>query len=91
MEQLKTFLENIIMSNYISTKNNFIYYNKCEGGCLKRAPLTNTHSYKCCNSITNLTACIEFYFSTIGSIKQIKYILKFFNSNKKWYANTSIH
>ena len=24
----------------------FIYYNKCEGGCLKRAPLANTHSHK---------------------------------------------
>ena len=22
----------------------FIYYNKCEGGCLKRAPITNTFS-----------------------------------------------
>ena len=24
----------------------FIYYNKCEGGCLKRAPLTNNYEIR---------------------------------------------
>ena len=60
---LKQSIEEIVKAKMLFIHLFIIYYNKCEGKCLKRVPLTKTHSHKCYLLFENCLKLMAFHIS----------------------------